>query len=757
MSDHAVVTSSDIARLTGVGRATVSNWRRRHADFPTPTGGSDTSPTFSLGAVESWLREKGKLPEFPLRERVWRLLESAAPDTPLADRLALAGLFLLYVKRSAEPRDPNPYGLRPHPLAKLSCWPSPADLPDDQLAAALPEVLSAIAPQLSDSRGMGGQDLMWRVIPHSLNVTLIPALRMAAELAAQDGEQETFDYLCSRYLQTQGRPLNETAPQLADLLVDLVSPGNSRHVLDPSCGTGELLLAAARAAQIRAEAEPNSGTRRPEPRPLPIGVELDIPIARITALRLAYYPVGTDMYNRPTRGHSMYVGDGVKDDPHPGGLFRAVVSKPPFNQPDRWDGYLFFDRRWKHGHPPKTEPELTWVQNAIAHLEPGSYAAMILPPAVASRAAGRRIRWSLVSSGALRAVVALPAGAAAPYGIGLHIWLLRRPPESGKAPRDVLFVDASAHKRDRKTDEDRIDWPALCATVSDAWTAFVHSPERYADLAGARQAVKATDLLDDVVDLTPTRHIDPPAEGGEGTIEQLLQGHAEVSALLRSLAPALPSPTADLSEGPTQGWATTTVADLARNGNLGILRGPTGTSWSGKNGQASSNADGERALTLDDVLAGVPPTGIAPMGIPDGSRVELLAGDVVVPTLALAGSATTVIPEASGALLGPNLCALRVNPAVLDPWFLAGFLADTGNVRRASSGSSVVRVDTKRLQVPLLPLADQQRYGRAFRDLAMFNNQLRRAADDGGQYSRTLAQALTTGALQPGTLEDPDG
>ncbi|AQU68154.1 hypothetical protein BBN63_19980 [Streptomyces niveus] len=757
MSDHAVVTSSDIARLAGVGRATVSNWRRRHADFPTPTGGSDTSPTFSLATVESWLRERGKLPELPLRERVWRLLQSADPGTPLADRLALVGLFLLYVKHSAEPRDPDPYGLRPHPLAQLSGWPSSAALPDDQLAAALPEVLSAIAPQLSDSRGIGGKDLMRQVIPHSLSVTLIPTLRAAAELASQDREQETFDYLCSRYLQTQGRPLNETAPQLADLLVDLVNPGNSRYILDPSCGTGELLLAAARAAQIRAEAEPDSGARRPEPRPLPIGVELDIPIARITALRLAYYPVGTDMHNRPTRGHSMYVGDGVKDDPHPGGLFRAVVSKPPFNQPDRWDGYLFFDRRWKHGHPPKTEPELTWVQNAIAHLEPGAYAAMVLPPAVASRAAGRRIRWSLVSSGALRAVAALPAGAAAPHGIGLHIWLLQRPPESGNVPREVLFVDASAHKRDRKTDEDRIDWLALRATVTDAWMSFVHSTKRYADLAGVCQVVKTTDLLDDVVDLTPTRHIDPPAEGGEGTIEQLLQDHAEVSALLQSLAPALPSLTADLSEGPTQGWATTTVADLARNGNLGILRGPTGTSWSGKNGQVAGDADGERALTLDDVLAGVPPTGIAPMGIPDESRVELLAGDVVVPTLALAGGATAVITEASGALLGPNLCALRVNPLVLDPWFLAGFLSDTGNVRRASFGSSVVRVDMKRLQVPLLSLAEQQHYGRAFRDLVAFRDQLRRAADDGGRYSRTLAQALTTGALQPAPLEDPNG
>lgn len=66
MQDNGTeVTAAGIARLAGVGRAAVSNWRRRHADFPKPVGGTETSPSFALADVEAWLRAQGKLAEVP--------------------------------------------------------------------------------------------------------------------------------------------------------------------------------------------------------------------------------------------------------------------------------------------------------------------------------------------------------------------------------------------------------------------------------------------------------------------------------------------------------------------------------------------------------------------------------------------------------------------------------------------------------------------------------------------------------------------
>src|SRR5689334_23769212 len=81
------VTAAGIARLAGVGRAAVSNWRRRHDDFPKPVGGSDTSPTYELAAVERWLREQGKLPSVPLYERLWQRADSHPDGVPAALRV----------------------------------------------------------------------------------------------------------------------------------------------------------------------------------------------------------------------------------------------------------------------------------------------------------------------------------------------------------------------------------------------------------------------------------------------------------------------------------------------------------------------------------------------------------------------------------------------------------------------------------------------------------------------------------------------
>ncbi|NED11855.1 hypothetical protein [Streptomyces sp. SID9124] len=37
------------------------NWRRRHADFPAPAGGTDTCPEFDRAAVVAWLLAHGKV------------------------------------------------------------------------------------------------------------------------------------------------------------------------------------------------------------------------------------------------------------------------------------------------------------------------------------------------------------------------------------------------------------------------------------------------------------------------------------------------------------------------------------------------------------------------------------------------------------------------------------------------------------------------------------------------------------------------
>ncbi|OSP39536.1 hypothetical protein B7767_31020, partial [Streptomyces sp. 13-12-16] len=55
----AQVTAAEISRIAGVTRATVSNWRRRHEDFPEPAGGTESSPLYDLESVRAWLASRG--------------------------------------------------------------------------------------------------------------------------------------------------------------------------------------------------------------------------------------------------------------------------------------------------------------------------------------------------------------------------------------------------------------------------------------------------------------------------------------------------------------------------------------------------------------------------------------------------------------------------------------------------------------------------------------------------------------------------
>ena len=94
MNHDATVSAADIARLVDVGRAAVSNWRRRFDDFPRPVGGSSASPLFSLPQIEDWLRRNGKAFEVSTAERAWQALRSGVDDLRLGDEVARVGMFL---------------------------------------------------------------------------------------------------------------------------------------------------------------------------------------------------------------------------------------------------------------------------------------------------------------------------------------------------------------------------------------------------------------------------------------------------------------------------------------------------------------------------------------------------------------------------------------------------------------------------------------------------------------------------------------
>ncbi|MDX2605842.1 N-6 DNA methylase [Streptomyces caniscabiei] len=668
------VTAADIARLAGVGRAAVSNWRRRHADFPKPVGGTETSPAFALGEVEAWLRDQGKLAEVPLKERVWQQV-TGHPEGPVA-ALVHTGCALLLLHQ------------RPLAWLELSAVPDDGELAR-RLSGALGEVL---APRFGTASGSAVSAPRPAEIRPS-----VPLLRGATELAADLGARQTFEFLLARHLDANPRQYTLTPGELAELMAELAGP--ARSVLDPACGTGALLRAVAARPDQELYGQDSSGE-----------------LAALTALRLALRTGGT-VRTAP--------GDSLRADAYEHLRAEAVLCHPPFNERNWGHDELAYDPRWEYGFPARTESELAWVQHALARLEDGGTAVLLMPPAAASRRSGRRIRADLLRRGALRAVIALPVGAAPPYNIPLHLWVLRRPGKAVVPPR-LLLVDTG-----RLVPEGRggFDWEAVRTAVLDAWRPFDRSGET-AQRPGLSRALPVIDLLDDDVDLAPARHLPPPAAaGGTAELTAVRERLGQTLRLTADLTPPLPE------EARPARWPLTTVGELARGGAL-VLR-------------TGGNGPHARVLTDHDVLAGTAPSGTLP---DSGGEPPVLVepGDVVVPVLGGGGIARVVDEETAGAALGRNLTLLRPDAAALDPWFVAGFLRSTANSRQASSyASTATRLDVRRLQLPRLPLEQQRRYGERFRALAAFEDALRRAGRLGERLVRGMYDGLTDGTVAP--------
>ncbi|HWU08781.1 MAG TPA: N-6 DNA methylase [Streptomyces sp.] len=701
MPDNSTeVTAAGIARLAGVGRAAVSNWRRRHADFPKPVGGTEASPSFALPEVEQWLRDQGKLAEVPLRERVWQ--QVAGHPQGAVTALVHAGCALLLV--------------RDRPTA----WLEITAVSDARMAGVLP---GAVDHVLADRFGTE------RAVPTPTASALLPSvplLRAAAELAAETGARQAFDFLFGRQLDANPRQYTLTPPGLAGLMADLAQPARgavrqngtrgSRTVLDPAAGTGALLCAVEGPTALHAqEAEPD--------------------LAALTALRLALHSPGGGA-GGPTL--AVRAGDTLRADAFPGLTADAVLCHPPFNERNWGHEDLAYDPRWEYGFPARTESELAWVQHALAHLRDGGTAVLLMPPAAASRRSGRRIRADLLRRGALRAVIALPAGAAPPYGIPLHIWVLRKPGGGQPPAPELLVVDtAEPETAGAPSGRDRLDWPAVRGAVLDAWTPFDVPGRRepVEERPGTSRAVPVIELLDDDVDLAPARHLPPPAGGGGAA--GLVRVRERLEETLKLTARLTPPPAAPCASARRP---LTTVGELARAGAL-HLRTASGT--------GGSTAP---VLTEHDVLAGTAPSGTpsVPAGAPEDDPLLLEPGDVIVPVLGGTSVARVVDDSTAGAALGRNLQLLRPDPAALDPWFLAGFLRGTANSRQASSyASTATRLDARRLQVPRLPLAEQRTYGDQFRALAAFEDALREAGRLGGQLVQGMYDGLTDGSVAP--------
>lgn len=250
---------------------------------------------------------------------------------------------------------------------------------------------------------------------------------------------------------------------VVSLLPDLGEDGdldNGRPVLlDPACGSGALLRAAAErfGHHVRLAGQGHEAPTEPAPTPEGFGVDVDL---------------------RP--------GDALAQDAFQDLRSAAAVVCVPPPEMRAWPAHeLADDPRWRYGLPDPGDPELAWVQHCLAHLHRRGVAVVAVTSVAAARPSGRGVRAALVRAGVLRAVVALPPRLTVSGEGAANLWVLGAP----RTSEGVRMVDLTGLPDLRDAPSE----PAAWAPVFD-------------DPALAR-LVPAVDLLDDDVALTPTRYV----------------------------------------------------------------------------------------------------------------------------------------------------------------------------------------------------------------------------------------------------------
>lgn len=216
---------------------------------------------------------------------------------------------------------------------------------------------------------------------------------------------------------------HDTPRELARLMASLPRFDGPVRVFDPSCKSGNLLIAAREQLNTHSEL---------------LGQESDRNICAWAKVRLAISHTSNTKVELATSREPSPVDNSVRY----GRYFDVVLSNPPFGvqfQLDKLE-WLVSTTQFKGGRMPS---ELAYLMSAYHHLAEAGVAAILVPLGVLFRTGmDSSVRKALLDENAVDAVIALPARLSAPAtAIETAIMVLRRATPD-KSDVGTLLIDA---------------------------------------------------------------------------------------------------------------------------------------------------------------------------------------------------------------------------------------------------------------------------------------------------------------------------
>lgn len=280
-----------------------------------------------------------------------------------------------------------------------------------------------------------------RLLKHLLEDFNKPQLDLRPSRVPGDVIGNTYIYLIERFASDAGKKAGEfyTPHKVSELLARLIQPKTGDRICDPACGSGGLLVEAAKGVGSRDFAlfgmEVNGSTWA---------------LARMNMFLHGMDSARIEWCNALTNPALVEKDRLMK--------FNVVVANPPFSL-DKWGAdeaaHDRFNRFWR-GIPPKSKGDYAFISHMIeVALEKEGRVAVVVPHGVLFRGGAEgRIRQKLIEDNLLDAVVGLPANLFPTTSIPVAILVFDRSREKGGAGdnrRDVLFIDASRGYQSAKT------------------------------------------------------------------------------------------------------------------------------------------------------------------------------------------------------------------------------------------------------------------------------------------------------------------
>jgi len=470
------MTLTEIARLAGVNRSAVANWRDRHPDFPRPISSPASGPLYDRAEIKAWLATK--------RPEVLRPLV-IPPEAHFQDKVAFIWAVADLLRGDYKPHDYGQVILPLTVLRRMDCVLDPTKEAVLAAAAGLTaEAAEVVLPRISgvpfyntsaldfkkllaDPNHIAGglrsyvsafslearatfesfkfedhieyldkQELLYLLIQKFAAIDLHPDVVANTEMGS------IFEELIRKFSEQS----NETAGEhftprdvvklMVDLLVtddaDLLTKGSIvKTILDPACGTGGMLSVA----------DERLFKLNPKATLVPFGEELNPETWAICS---------ADMMMKGSQG-KIVQGNSFSQDGFAGERYDYFLCNPPYGV--EWKkvervvreeaARLGFGGRFGAGLPRINDGSFLFLQHMVAKWkrpeEGGSRMAIIFngsPLFTGGPGSGEsEIRRWVIENDWMEAIVGLPDQLFYNTGISTYIWMLtnrKRPERRGK-------------------------------------------------------------------------------------------------------------------------------------------------------------------------------------------------------------------------------------------------------------------------------------------------------------------------------------